>query len=174
MSSKLHKARDKQTRARWNNERKFRLGKSRIPTYNQHILIAIQKHSVLFDTFYPIILRLQAGDIIEQLAKFYYLNYAEEVEESELQPIVIDHIMPGTFGCFIGLSLAFLAFLAEKYSIEENRFMKRMEEKLLVITRRRKNVKPTPNRGSVVKKNVNLSEIENKKKRNLLLVTSIK
>ena len=126
MSAKQYKARDKHIRARWNNERKFRLGKVRLPAYNQHILIPITKFSPLFDVFYPMILRLQAGDIIEQLARSYYLGYFEEDEERELEPIVIEHIMPGTFGCFIGLGLAFFAFLFEKYPSKRKRVSKQI------------------------------------------------
>ena len=126
VSQKQFMAQDKLTRSRWNNTRPFRLGKVPLQSYNQHIFVPITKYSPLFDIFYPIILRLQCGDIIEQLAKFYYLDYFEEKEEQTLEPIVIMHIMPGTFGCFIGLGLAFLAFIAETYPMKRKSVTKQL------------------------------------------------
>ena len=59
------------------------------------------------------ILRLVSGDIIEHLAETYYWHYRDEVDERELEPIKLGHILSGTYGCIIGLVGAILAFIME-------------------------------------------------------------
>ncbi len=102
-------------RKRWGNEMKFRLGKSRITRYDpSFIVIPITKYSPLFDIFNPMILRMQETGIIEQLAKFYYLDYFEDKEERELEPIQLGHMMTGVYALIIGLVLAAVSFSLEK------------------------------------------------------------
>ncbi len=114
-SDKHYKAWARGHRKRFNNEMKFKLGKTPIRVYNPSFnVVPITKYSPLFDIFYPMVLRLQAGNIIEQLARFYYLDYFEEEEERELGPLQVSHLLTGTYACIIGLALAILAFIVEK------------------------------------------------------------
>ena len=113
-SNKHFKAWSIKHRKRFNNENKFKIGKTPIRVYEPSFnVVPIIKYSPLFDVFYPMVLRLQAGDIIEQLARFYYLDYFEEEEERELRPLQVSHLLTGTYACIIGLFLAILAFIVE-------------------------------------------------------------
>ena len=71
------------------------------------------KYSPILDIFVPLIMRLQAGGIIEQLAKFYYLDFNDVDDLSEPEPIEIEHMLTGTYGYIIGLGLAIIAFILE-------------------------------------------------------------
>ena len=130
LSVKHFKAYDKATRNHWNGQQKFRLSKSPNPVYNPHLILPITKYSPLFDIFNPMVLQLIAGGIIEQLCKFYYLNYIEEKEEGKLQQISVGHLLTGTYGCILGLFLAVLAFLVEHFSIRKARKTKAKSVKI--------------------------------------------
>ncbi len=95
---------------------KFRFGKDPIAIYNTMTVIPIRKWSPLYEIFFPLLLRLQGGGVVELLAKFYYLDYIEDKVESKLEPINISHMATGVFGCIIGLVLAALAFSVEMSS----------------------------------------------------------
>ncbi len=104
----------KHIRKRWNNEMIFRLSKESAKVYDPaYNCIIMTKYSPLFNIFNMIMLRLQAGGIIEQNAKFYYLDYNFVEAEKVLKPIEMEHILTGTYGFIIGLALASLAFLVE-------------------------------------------------------------
>ena len=135
MSGKQFKTYDKDVRQRWNNQRVFRLGKVPISVYNPFIVFPMTKFSPLYDVFNPIVLRLQAGDIIEQLARFYFLDFQEEVEEREAEPIKVTQILTGAWGCAIGLALAIIAFIMETYPGQRKTLVKRISQ------RRLKNIK---------------------------------
>ncbi len=101
---------------RWNNEQIFRLSKESVRTYDPaYNCIIMTKYSPLFNIFNPIMLRLQAGGIIEQNAKFYFLDYNDVEPERDLQPIMMEHILTGTYGYIIGLALALVTFIIEKF-----------------------------------------------------------
>ncbi len=94
----------------------FRLSKVVMPVYFPYIVTPVPKFSVLFEPLNLIVQRLWAGHIVDQLAKFYYLDYIEVKEEKEAEPITIGHISTGTYGCIIGLFLAILTFIVERNS----------------------------------------------------------
>ncbi len=113
-SEKHFKGWAKEHRKRWGNEMKFQLSKSPILVYgHQYTVIPMTKHSPLFDIFNMMLLRLQAADVTEQLARFYYLDYFEEKEERELRPLQMGHMITGISICLIGLIMATFAFSAE-------------------------------------------------------------
>ena len=101
---------------------KFRLAKEPLrffePDLNE---VPITKYSPLFEVFNPLVLGLQAGGIIEQMAKFYYLDFHEVDDQRELEPIELEHMLTGTYGYIIGLVLATLAFIAEKLWMTKKR-----------------------------------------------------
>ena len=116
MNIKHFKAQEKHTRKRFDNEMKFRLGKTPFrmydPAYNT---VPMTKYSPLFDIFNLMVLRLQAGGIIEQVAKLnYYLDFVEVKDEEELKKIGMDHILTGTYALIIGLIMSTLVFIFEK------------------------------------------------------------
>ncbi len=112
----------KQNRARayrrgWTEELMFRLSKHSVRVYDPAFTtIPMTKYSPLFDIFNPLILRLQAGGIIEQNAKFYYLDYNQVKDKTELRPIELEHMLTGMFGIGIGLAMATAAFSIEMMS----------------------------------------------------------
>ncbi len=114
-SPKHFKVYSKVMRSHWNGEQKFRLSKIPNPVYNiPLIVLPITKYSPLFDIFNPMVLRLTAGGIVEQLAKFYYLDFIKEKDEAGLQKISFGHMLTGTYGYIIGLVLSALVFIIEK------------------------------------------------------------
>ncbi len=121
MNLKHYKHFAKYHRAIYNNEMIFRYSKEPIRAYNPaYNVIPITKYSPLMEIFNPLVLRLQAGGIIEQLAKFYYLDFHEVDRKQELQPITLEHMYIGTFGYIAGLFIALVAFCCEKYAGRES------------------------------------------------------
>ncbi len=116
------KAIGKDIRGRWDGQMPFRLSKVENPIYFPYIVTPVPKHSVLFERFNLIVQRLWSGHIINQLAKFYYLDYNDVKEEKGLEPIKMGHILTGTYGCVIGLVLAITAFIAEQNLSPNSRY----------------------------------------------------
>ncbi len=110
------KAFDADVRKRWGGEMPFRASKTTVPVYIPYISLPFPKYSALVDVFNMQVLRLWAGHIIDQMAKFYYLDFNDVKEERELEPIKIGHILTGAYGCVIGLVLAVIAFIVERHS----------------------------------------------------------
>ena len=128
MSEKHFKAQAKHTRKRFDNEMKFRLGETPLryyePAYNT---VPMPKYSPLFDIFNSMLLRLQAGDIIEQVAKLnYYLDFQVVKEGEELKKIGMDHMLTGMYAFLIGLLSAILTFLMEMGQRRNNKVASRM------------------------------------------------
>ncbi len=76
--------------------------------------IVLPKHTPLKSMFEPIVRRLREGGIIDQYTKSYYYYWKPEVEEDELFPIGILHLIIPVSVYFVGLFIAFVAFMVEK------------------------------------------------------------
>ena len=112
-TGRVFKTNARYRRQRWNNESPFRLSKEKLKIHGPYITIPLPKNSPMHDVFYPIMLRLQAGDIFEQVGRMYYYDYFDEAIKRELEPLAIGHLLTGMYGCIIGLVLAVIAFAVE-------------------------------------------------------------